>query len=112
MVIILAVAVLCSIALAAEKETGLVLHYTFDKGADSILQDESGRGNNGEILGGAKRVTGKFGSALGFNGCTVYPAAVDRRRPVRTPSTILQSVAYHFDSSAPMRSGLHSWMKW
>ena len=72
MVIILAVAVLCSAGCAAEKETGLVLHYTFDKGADSTIQDQSGHGNNGAILGGTKWATGEFGSALELNGADGY----------------------------------------
>ncbi len=61
----LVVAVCCGAVLAADKDSGLVLHYTFDKGA---VQDQSGLGNDGKVLGGAKLVTGEFGSAMEFNG--------------------------------------------
>ncbi|KKL04273.1 hypothetical protein LCGC14_2617730, partial [marine sediment metagenome] len=71
-ILVLAVAVFCSNVLAVEKETGLVLHYTFDKGAGDTVRDKSGQGNDGEILGGTRWVKGKFGSALEFNGKDGY----------------------------------------
>ena len=72
MVIALTVAVMCSTAFAAEKDSGLVLHYTFDKSAGSTIQDKSESGNNGKILGGTRWVKGKFGSGLEFNGTDGY----------------------------------------
>ena len=72
MVIVLVAAVLCSAGCAAEKEAGLVLHYSFDKGVDNTIQDQSGHGNDGTILGGTKWATGEFGSAIELNGADGY----------------------------------------
>ncbi len=67
-VIILALAAMCSIVIAAEKDTGLVLHYTFEKITDSTLQDKSGHGNDGTIKGKVDWKKEKSYSALRFNG--------------------------------------------
>jgi hypothetical protein len=45
----------------------LVAGYSFDAGAGTTLADSSGNGNAGTIVG-ATWTTGKFGSALSFNG--------------------------------------------
>ncbi|HEY6886218.1 MAG TPA: LamG-like jellyroll fold domain-containing protein, partial [Solirubrobacter sp.] len=45
-----------------------VASYSFDDGAGTVLGDASGNGNNGTIAGGAAWVSGKFGSALDFDG--------------------------------------------
>ena len=52
-------------ALAA---TGLVAAYSMDQGSGTSLPDVSGTGNNGAISGATWAATGKFGSALSFNG--------------------------------------------
>ena len=36
-----------------------VLLYSFDKACDRTVYDESGRGNNGQLIGGAKVSGGK-----------------------------------------------------
>ncbi len=50
---------------AAAKEKGLVGHYTFGEGSESLLRDMSGNGNDGKTKG-AKLVKGAAGSALYF----------------------------------------------
>ena len=47
--------------------TGLVAAYAFDESAGTSVTDASGQGNTGTIQG-AIRVSGKYGSALSFNG--------------------------------------------
>jgi hypothetical protein len=71
-ILALVVAVCCGAVVAAENEAGLVLHYSFDKSADSTLRDKSGSENHGQILGGTRWVKGEFGSALEFNGTDGY----------------------------------------
>jgi len=47
----------------------LVLFLSFEEGAGNITKDMSGNGNDGELMGGvAWTGSGKFGSALEFNG--------------------------------------------
>jgi RNA polymerase sigma factor (sigma-70 family) len=51
-------------------QSGLVLYFSFDsltqEAGQSVIQDESGKGNNGILLGG-KLSRGKFGKALEYN---------------------------------------------
>jgi hypothetical protein len=42
--------------------------YLFDEGKGDELEDLSGKGNNGNIVGNVDRVDGKFGDALDFSG--------------------------------------------
>ena len=46
---------------------GLVAYYSFN---DGTAKDNSGKGNNGKILGAPKSVAGKVGKCLDFNGTT------------------------------------------
>lgn len=48
--------------------TGLVAAYSFNEGSGSSVADASGSGNTGAISGAIWITTGKFGSALSFNG--------------------------------------------
>jgi hypothetical protein len=48
--------------------TGLVAYYRFDEGSGATALDASGRANNGTIVGASWTATGKYGSALSFNG--------------------------------------------
>src|SRR5690242_16098351 len=53
---------------AARASTGgLVAAYSFDDGSGTTLSDSSGDGNDGTIVDGSW-VSGRFGSALSFNG--------------------------------------------
>ena len=47
---------------------GLVAGYAFNEGAGGTATDASGNGNAGAISGATWTATGKFGSALSFNG--------------------------------------------
>lgn len=47
---------------------GLVAEYGFDQGAGSTVTDSSGRGNTGTATNTAWSTSGRFGSALSFNG--------------------------------------------
>jgi hypothetical protein len=53
-----------------------VAHWKFDEGKGNIAYDSSGNGNNGTIYG-AKWVSGKFGSALSFDGVNDYVEVPD-----------------------------------
>ena len=44
--------------------------WLFDEDKGDVAKDSSSKGNDGEIIGKAKRVAGKFGSALKFDGVT------------------------------------------
>jgi hypothetical protein len=50
---------------------GLVGYWNMDEGSGTTAYDASGNGNNGTIYG-AKWTTGKFGSALSFDGVDDY----------------------------------------
>ncbi|HDY65567.1 MAG TPA: LamG domain-containing protein [Phycisphaerae bacterium] len=105
-VIALAVGIMCSTALTAEKDSGLVLHYTFDKSAGNTVRDESGRGNNGEILGGTRWVKGKFGSALEFNGKDGY---VDCGAKPSLNIGKAGTIAFWFKPKTTPQGGLVGW---
>ncbi len=78
-------AALALIGLAAaqrpEADAGLVGYWPFDAGAGAVARDRSGRGGDGRIHD-CQWVTGRFGTALRFNGETSYvrlpaPAGLD-----------------------------------
>ncbi len=48
--------------------SGLVASYSFSEGAGTTVTDSSGNGNNGTVSGATWTTTGKYGSALSFNG--------------------------------------------
>jgi hypothetical protein len=50
----------------------IVAAWLLDEGSGKIIHDASGNGNDGELIGGADRVDGKFGRALDFDGSTGY----------------------------------------
>ena len=63
---IMACVLVLSVGLSASaKEKGLIGHYTFGEGSETVLRDESGNGNDGKTQG-AKLVKGAAGSALYF----------------------------------------------
>jgi glucose/arabinose dehydrogenase len=53
---------------ATPPPTGLVAAYGFDEGAGTSAGDRSGTGNGGTLTGPAWTTTGRFGSALNFDG--------------------------------------------
>jgi len=58
----------CSEDPASCMDKGLVGYWDMDESGGLALKDKTGNGNNGVIMNGAKRVTGKRGSALRFDG--------------------------------------------
>ena len=46
--------------------------WLFDEGSGDVAKDSSGKGNDGDIVGGAKWVDGKFGKALSLDGSDDY----------------------------------------
>jgi hypothetical protein len=54
--------------LTAPQDGGLVAAYSVDRGSGTMLNDLSGRGNNGTISGATWTTAGKFGGALSFDG--------------------------------------------
>ena len=53
---------------SAAPPSGLVAAYSMDQGSGTSLPDLSGTGNNGTISGATWSTSGRFGSALSFNG--------------------------------------------
>ena len=49
---------------------GLVSAYSFNEGTGTVVNDVSGNSNNGAISNATWNVSGKYGSALSFNGST------------------------------------------
>jgi formylglycine-generating enzyme required for sulfatase activity/tetratricopeptide (TPR) repeat protein len=53
---------------AAGAGGGLIGHWKFDDGQGRIARDSSGRGNHGQVRGGARWTAGRLGGALEFDG--------------------------------------------
>jgi chitodextrinase len=53
-------------------DQGLVAAYSFDGGSGSVLTDNSGNGHDGTIVGASWTTSGKYRSALHFNGTGDY----------------------------------------
>jgi len=51
--------------------------WLFDEGEGNIATDSSGNENDGELMGGAEWVEGKFGNALEFDGANSYVSVPD-----------------------------------
>ena len=49
---------------------GLVSAYSFNEGTGTVVNDVSGNSNNGTISNATWSASGKYGSALSFNGST------------------------------------------
>jgi glucose/arabinose dehydrogenase len=54
--------------IASAAPTGLVAAYGFNEGTGTTVADASGNGNTGTISGATWTASGKYGSALSFNG--------------------------------------------
>ena len=57
--------------------TGLVAAFSFDEGAGSTVSDVSGNGNNGTTHNTTWTASGKYGSALNFNGSNAFVTVND-----------------------------------
>ncbi|MBN1672791.1 MAG: CotH kinase family protein, partial [Kiritimatiellae bacterium] len=51
---------------------GLVARWAFDEGSGTVADDSSGHGYNGTLVGGPKWTSGKYGTALDFDGVDDY----------------------------------------
>ena len=56
---------------------GLVAAYSFDEGSGSTAGDSSGKGNQGTLSGAAWSSSGRFGSALSFDGLNDWVTVQD-----------------------------------
>ena len=57
--------------------SGLVAAYGFNEGSGTVVTDLSGNGNNGTITTATWSASGKFGSALSFNGTNSWVTVTD-----------------------------------
>ena len=57
-----------TITVSNQPSTGLVAAYGFNETSGSTVSDASGSGNNGTISGATRTTSGKYGSALSFDG--------------------------------------------
>ena len=57
--------------------SGLVAAYGFNAGSGSSVADASGRGNGGMVSGAAWSASGRFGSALSFDGVNDWVTVAD-----------------------------------
>ena len=58
--------------LGAASTSGLISAFNLDEGSGAIVSDLSGTGITGQIQGATWTASGKYGSALSFNGTTSY----------------------------------------
>lgn len=59
-------------AVCADADNDLVLHYTFAENGGAVVRDHSGHSHHGTIHGGAQRLSTRFGTALTFDGVDDY----------------------------------------
>ena len=59
-------------ACASATEEGLIVWYSFEEAADSVVRDRSGSGNDGKLVGAATCTKSAQGSALDLDGATGY----------------------------------------
>ena len=65
------------VSMSVAVEEGLVGYWPFDEGSGKVAKDASGTGNDGKFVGSPKWVTGKFGTAIEFDGTSSYVAVTD-----------------------------------
>ena len=61
----------------ANTVSGLVAAYSFNEGTGAVINDSSGKGNNGTMSNAAWTASGKFGTALSFNGTNAWVTVPD-----------------------------------
>ena len=62
---------------SAPPPTGLVAAYGFEEGSGATVADLSGTGNNGTVTGATWTASGRFGSALSFDGASDWVTVPD-----------------------------------
>ena len=84
--------------------SGLVGAYSFNEGSGTSVADASGNGNTGTIVGAGWTGTGKYGSALSFNGTSSY---VDLGNPAAFAMTGSMTVSAWVNAAAsPSNDGI------
>jgi len=73
---------------------GLVAAYSFDEGTGTTLGDNSGNSNTGTIANGSWTSTGKFGSALTFDGTSTMVTVADSASLDLTTGMTLEAWVY------------------
>jgi hypothetical protein len=74
--------------------SGLVAAYGFEEASGPTVTDRSGAGNTGTITGATRITTGKFGSALSFNGSTNFVSIPDNNSLDLTTGMTLEAWIY------------------
>jgi PKD repeat protein len=109
-------------AASASSASGLVAAYNFEEASGATVVDASGKGNHGTISGAKRTTSGKFGSALSFNGTSnrvtvndsasldlttgmtleawVYPTTISGNRTVLVKENAPNSVYYLYANTA------------
>jgi len=87
-----------SVTTLARNTAGLVAAYGFDEGAGTAIRDASGQNNNG-TASGTTWTTGKFGSALVFNGTNAQVTIPNAASLQLTTGMTLE--AWVFPTTAP-----------
>ena len=100
-------AALASASLAVEPEAGLILHYSFNESVGVTVEDKSGHGNDGKIIGSSKTVAGDFGSALEFNGTDTF---VDCGANPSLNIGKAGTIAFWFKPKTTCQGGLVGWV--
>src|SRR5262245_2351202 len=61
----------------AHAQTGLVAAYSFNEGGGTTVSDATGKGNTGTIASATWTTSGRYGSALSFNGTSALVTIPD-----------------------------------
>lgn len=92
--------VLFAISLASAHAQGPVAAYSFDQGSGSTLTDVSGNGNTGSISGASWTSSGRYGSALSFDGTNDLVTIADASSLDLTTGMTLEAWVYPSASSS------------
>jgi hypothetical protein len=90
----------------AVEDDRLVAFYPCDEGSGAALHDQSGRGNDGRILGGAAWANGAWGTALQLDG---QDAFVDCGAAMSALMKQTASVVFWFQPVTRCQGGLVAW---
>ena len=86
---------------------GLVAAYGFDEGSGTVVSDVSGNGNNGTISGATWTSSGKYGSALTFNGTSARVTVNDAASLRLTGGMTLEAWVYPSSVSSAWRDVIY-----